>query len=80
MSPDPYRTPATRDGDSTEPEAFAWYDVTVVAALALLLGVIRVAFALARSEAPSGEVDLAWLVVLIAPVVVWKEIAASGRR
>jgi hypothetical protein len=80
MIPDPYRHPATHAPGSAAPPAFAWYDVAVAAALAFLLGVARVAFALARGEPPSREVDLAWLLVMLAPLVVWKEIAARRRR
>jgi hypothetical protein len=80
MSPDPYRTPAPRDPDSGEPEPLAWYDLAIVATLVFLLGVIRVAFALMRSEGSNREVDVAWLLVLFAPFVVWKEIAAYRRR
>lgn len=80
MSPDPYRTPASRDPDSAGREPFAWYDVAITAALVFLLGAIRVAFALARHEASSRETDLAWLLVFFAPIVVWKEIAAYRRR
>ncbi len=80
MIPDPYRHSATHAPGSGAPPTLAWYDVAVAAALAFLLGVLRVAFSLARGEPPSHEVDVAWLLVMFTPLVIWKEVAAHRSR
>ncbi|APR82042.1 Hypothetical protein A7982_07391 [Minicystis rosea] len=48
----------------------------MAAGIAWVLVVLRVTHALLRADAPSHEVDVAWLVVILAPIVVWKELAA----
>lgn len=80
MSLDPYRTPARLPPDPMLPRAPPAYDVLVVTVVAWALGLMRVVFALFRYEAPCREVDFAWLLVLLAPLVAWREIEAAGRR
>ncbi|MFT3769761.1 MAG: hypothetical protein QM820_30355 [Minicystis sp.] len=77
MMPNAYRTPAPVAPDR-EPRPS--YEVAVAVALTWALALLRVAFVLLRSEAPSRETDFAWLFVVVAPIVVWKEIAAQRGR
>lgn len=79
MSLDPYRTPATREPD-VEPSLGRNYDVFGAAALALAMGLMRVGVALARHEAPSREIEIAELVVLLAVVVGYLELGGGRPR
>jgi hypothetical protein len=79
MTPNPYRTPASLDAAPAPASRFVSYEIAVVGVIAWALGVMRVIFALGRSEAPSREIDLAWLLVALAPIIVWREIASQRR-
>lgn len=52
----------------------------MAAALVWALGLVRVLVALRRKDSPSLELALAWLVVIVAPIVLWKEITARRGR
>lgn len=80
MNIDPYRTP---EPPKAEPERLARgpsHEITITAVLLWILCVVRVGFALWRREAASLDTDLAWLLVMLMPIVVWKEIAAGRAR
>jgi hypothetical protein len=76
----PYRTPARRAADPppTEPPTFVDLDYIVV--FLWLVTLVRVGGALLRSEPPNRELDVAWLVLFLAPVVLWKELTTRRRR
>lgn len=82
MMPDPYRTPAPAppEPDRERRSPFASYDMVFAAALAWGLGLIRVVCALQRHETPNRELDFAWLLVFLVPILLWKEIAAQRGR
>ena len=77
MSPDPYRTPSP---SPAQPRAAVSMEIAVAAGIAWALAVMRVTYALLRADAPSHEIDVAWLIVIVAPIVVWKEIAARREQ
>jgi hypothetical protein len=79
MSLDPYRTLPQLDQALSSRLPRAPLDVAVVIGLAWTLAAVRVLAALARADATSRELGLAWLVVLVAPYLIWREIAASRR-
>lgn len=77
MSLSPYRTLAEHEPERAPPAPHGAYDVAFAALLALVLGAVRVAFALWRHEAPCREIDLAWILAMLGPFVLWKELAAN---
>lgn len=79
MNSHPYRTPASPDAAPAPASRLASYEIAFVGVIAWALGLMRVLFALGRAEAASREVDLAWLLLVLAPIVVWKEIASQRR-
>lgn len=80
MLPSPYRTPAEPAPDPPGPAPAVSYEIVGAAALAWALGVLRVAVALIHAEPASRELDLAWLLVFLAPVVLWRELVVLCRR
>ncbi|APR75648.1 Hypothetical protein A7982_00994 [Minicystis rosea] len=78
---DPYRT-STPLIDPPRPRigSLPSYDVIVVAVVIWLLAVLRIACALWRHEPQSREIDVGWLLIVLLPIVVGKEIAAQRRR
>lgn len=51
-------------------------EVAVPAGIVWVLALVRVTFAVLRSAPPSTDLDIAWMFVLLAPFVIWKEVAA----
>jgi hypothetical protein len=82
MSLDPYRTLSPRVVPSSGPRVRPALDLVVVLGLLWALALVRVLAALARAEAASAELNLAWLAVILVPIAIGSEIAAvrRGRR
>lgn len=80
MPQTPYRIPADRASDPPRPGAPASLEIAIVTLVVWAVGVLRVVSALRRPEAPSYDLDAAWLFVLLAPIVIWQEFAAWRRR
>lgn len=79
MNLDLYRTFPSHVVPSSGRRARPARDLAVVLALAWALAVLRVVAALARAEAVSVELNLAWLTVIVAPILIWSELAAARR-
>jgi hypothetical protein len=79
MASSPYRTPARPAADPTPTELSAFLDVAGVAAFAWVVTLVRIAAALLCDEPSSHELDFAWLVLFLAPVIVWNELAPRWR-
>jgi hypothetical protein len=78
MVPSPYRVPAQTGSERAPATARASLELTVVALLAWAVTVVRVVVAVVRAEPAGRELDLAWLILFLAPVVIWAEI--QGHR
>jgi hypothetical protein len=76
VPPSPYRFLARPAPRPPRPSRGPSLDIAVPVAIAWTLGLVRVTCALLRSDAPSHELDIAWLLVVVAPVIIWHEIAA----
>lgn len=55
-------------------------DIAAPLALLWLLAVARVTMALRVGEGANRTTDVAWIVAIFAPLVLWEEIAAQRRR
>ncbi len=77
MPPNPYRTSAPHKPDDELPR---FLDLVPVAAVTWLVTLVRVGVALARSEPPSRELDVAWLLILVLPLVMVAELRAARAR
>jgi hypothetical protein len=80
MLPSPYRSPAEREPSPPATVPPVSYEIVGAAGLAWALGMMRVAIALTQGEPASRELDLAWLLVFLAPVVLWRELVVLRRR
>jgi hypothetical protein len=76
MASNPYRVPAQAGSEPAPAATRASLELTVVAGFAWLVTLVRVAVGVARAEAASRELDLAWLILFLAPVVIWVELQA----
>jgi hypothetical protein len=77
MATTPYRVPAQAGSDPAPAASRGSYELTVVAAFAWLVTLLRVVVSLHRGEAACRELDLAWLILFLAPVVIWVELQAQ---
>jgi hypothetical protein len=78
MVSSPYRVPARAGVDPAPARSRASLELTAVAVFAWVVTVARVVTGLVRVEPASRELDLAWLVLFLAPVVIWGEL--QGQR
>ena len=80
MASTPYRI-SSHLGETTKPaESRPHLDLVTVAGLAWIVTILRIVAALTRGEAPSREVDIAWLLLFVAPVVIWQELKLQRSR
>jgi membrane protein DedA with SNARE-associated domain len=77
MPPNPYRTSAPHRADDELPR---FLDLAPVAAITWLATLVRVGVALSRSEPASRELDIAWLLLLVLPLVIVAELRAARAR
>ena len=77
MLSSPYRLPAEAGSEPAPAAPRASFELTVVAAFAWVVTLCRVVVGLLRVEPASRELDLAWLILFLAPAVIWAEIQAQ---
>ncbi len=75
MATSPYRVPAQSGPKCLRAEGQQRLDLAGVAGFVWIVTLVRVVAGLATAEAPSRELDLAWLLLFLLPVVIWKELA-----
>ena len=79
MAKSPYRTPARSAEEPPRETVPVFGDITGIALFVWIATLLRVGGALLVSEPASRELDLAWLVLFLAPVAIWKDIASRRR-
>jgi hypothetical protein len=67
------------DPSGSQERAAPSHDIAYGAVLVLVLAGLRIAAALWRHEPPSRGLDIAWILVPLALLVLWKEFAARRR-
>ena len=80
MATSPYRVRVQAVPDASCAENPPCFDLARVAAFVWMVTLVRIVAAFMATEAPNREIDVAWLILLLAPVVIWKEWARHGRR
>ncbi len=74
MATSPYRVPAQSGPKCLRVESQRRLDLAGVAGFAWVITLVRVVAGFVQAEAPNRELDLAWLILLLLPVVIWKEL------
>jgi len=79
MATNPYRTPAQTGRELTPSQASRPLDLAHVALFAWVVTLVRIAVGLAHAEPPGRELVFAWLILLLAPVLLAKELCPRSR-
>ena len=79
MAESPYRTQAQPAEDPSRAEAPVFGDIAGIASFVWVATLVRIGAALLSAEPASRELDFAWLVLLLAPVVIWKDTSTRRR-